>query len=161
MSRSPGRVIFGLWFGLFLPPLTIFALVLAFARHWAIGVLTLGALTSWVVATSRATCCRCWAYGTAGCGLPGLVAPLFGRRKPPGSLSRSRIRLHFALDVGVAAFLHAWYLWLCPAVFPVVVAWTVGAWLLVGRRKQYHGLLHRLKTPAPDGHGRISLPVVR
>jgi hypothetical protein len=159
MYRPSGRLVFGLWFGLFLPPLTTFVLVLAFSRHWALGVLTIAVLATWVAATTRTTCCRCWAYGTARCGLPSLVAPLFGRRKAPGSLSRSRIRLHFAIDLAVAGFLHAWYSWLCPAVLPVLLVWTVGAWLLVGRPKRYHGLLHRLK--APDPRGRISLPVVR
>ncbi len=154
MYRPSGRIVFGLWFGLFLPPMTLGALALAFAYHWAVGVFTLAVLSVWVVETSRTTCSRCWAYGTAGCGLPSLVAPAFGLRKSPGSLTPFRIRVHYAVDLAAALFLNVWYLWLFPVAFPAVFVWTVGAWWLVGRPKRYHGLLHRLRRPAviePEG----------
>src|SRR5262245_2016190 len=125
MLRPSGRLVFGLWFGVFLPPITIGAMVLAFAHHWGVGAFTLIALLAWVVETGRTTCRRCWAYGTAGCGLPSLVAPLFGPRKPAGSLSLFRIRLHLVIDLAGAVFLNVWYLWLCPLLSPAVLLWTI------------------------------------
>jgi hypothetical protein len=161
MFRPLGRWIFGFWFGLFLPPITIGALVLAFTYHWIVGTFTLIVLGAWSVNTTRTTCCRCWAYGTTGCGLPSLAAPLFGPRKSARSLSLFRIRLQFSLDVAVAWFLNLWYLWRCPWLFPVVLLWTLGAWWVVGRPKRYHGLLHRLRQPEHSGRqGAISLPVL-
>jgi hypothetical protein len=161
MHRPTGRVVFGLWFGLFLPPITVGALILAFGRDWAVGALTSIVLLLWVVETARTTCCRCWAYGTAGCGLPSLVAPFLGARKSAQSLTVFRIRLHYFIDLAAALFLNVWYLWLSPLLFPGVVLWTVGAWWVVGRPKRYHGLLHRLRRPRhADRPGRIGLPVI-
>lgn len=161
MFRLSGRLVFGMWFGLFLPPITIGALVLGFTYHWGVGAFTVIVLLAWVVETARTTCCRCWAYGTAGCGLPSLVAPLFGPRKSARSLSLFRIRLHLFIDLAAAGFLNVWYLWLCPLLFPAVLLWTIGAWWIVGYPKRYHGLLHRLKEPEPsDRQGLISLPVI-
>src|SRR5262249_28219418 len=140
MPRPAGRLVFGLWFGLCLPPITIGAFVLAFAYHWSVAAFTLVVLLAWVVETARTTCCRCWAYGTAGCGLPSLVAPLFGPRQSARSVSLFRIRLHFVIDLAAAGFLNVWYLWLCPRLFPVVLLWTMGAWWIVGHPKRYHGL---------------------
>lgn len=159
MPRLSGRVFFGLWFGLALPPITVGALVLTFGYHWALGSATLAILFAWVVVTSRTTCCRCWAYGTAGCGLPSLVAPLFGAKKSAHSISRQRIRLHLLIDWSVAVLLNVWYLWLCPYLSPVVLVWTVGAWMIVVGPKRYHGLVSRLRRPEPVP-GRISLPVL-
>jgi hypothetical protein len=161
MFTTSGRLIFGIWFGLFLPPITIGALVLAFADRWSVGWFTLIVLLAWVVETARTTCCRCWAYGTAGCGLPSLVAPLFGPRKSARSVSLFRIRLHFVIDLAAAGFLNMWYLWLCPLLFPGVLLWTIGAWWIVGRPKRYHGLLHHLRQPRSSGRqDLISLPVI-
>src|SRR5262245_53435912 len=153
------RLAFGVWFGLFLPPITVGAMVLAFGHSLAIGFVTAAFLLAWVVKTGRTTCRRCWAYGSFGCGLPSLVAPVFGSRLPAHSLSRPRILLQHGVDVSGAVFLNLLYQWLFPGMSPLVLLWIAGAWWLVGRRKRFHGLLPQLRL-ADESNRRVSLAVV-
>jgi hypothetical protein len=161
MVRPTGRLVFGIWFGLFVPAITLGAVALAFGFHWSLGVAVGLAFVLWMWVTARTTCSRCWAYGSAGCGLPSLVAPLLARKQSARSLSLFRIRVHHGIDIADAVFLNALYLWLAPALAPFVLLWTVGAWWMVARPKRYHGLLYRLRQPQErGGASRMSLPLV-
>jgi hypothetical protein len=161
MYRPSGRLVFGFWFGLFVPAITLGAVALAFGFHWSLGVAVGLAFLLWIWETARTTCSRCWAYGSAGCGLPSLVAPLLVRKQSAHSQSLFRIRVHHCIDIAGAVLLNALYLWLAPALAPFVLLWTVGAWWMVARPKRYHGLLYRLKQPRhSDRPALISLPVI-
>src|SRR5262249_21367201 len=83
MNHRRGKLLFGVWFGLFLPPITIGAIVLSFATSPYLGIVTVAVLGTWIYETAHTTCCRCWAYGTAGCGMPSLVAPWLSARESP------------------------------------------------------------------------------
>jgi hypothetical protein len=151
---------FGAWFGLCLPPITLGAIALSFAANPYLGTATVLLLALWVWDTARTTCCRCWAYGSAGCGLPSLVAPLLAARKSPTSVSRRRIRFHYYTDVGMAVYLNAIYT-LCPVLLPAVLVWTVGAWWIAMGPKRHHGLLHQLRSDAAGERQLLrSLPVL-
>ena len=156
-----GRQIFGIYFGAFVPLITLGAAVLAFRHSWWLGAVTVALHLAWIVETGRTTCRRCWAYGTTGCGLPSLAAPLFGPRLPAITLTHRRIRIHHAVDIVGAVYLNVWYAWLWPTVWPLVLAWTIGAWWMVSRPKRFHGVLYRLRSEhLAGGTRRVSLAVL-
>lgn len=86
--------LFTWWFGFGLPPLLAGALVIAFTQSTPLGLAACGVFIAWFYETGRTTCSRCAYFGTAKCGLPGLIAPLLTARKPTATLTDARIRSH-------------------------------------------------------------------
>lgn len=140
------RRLFTLWFGVGLPPLVIGALVIAYCETLPLGVATSGVFLAWFYETGRTTCARCAYYGTAKCGLPGLIAPLLTERKSAASLSDERIRSHLHLDLWILVFLNAVYA-LYPPLLAASVIWSIGVWCISLGPKRYHGLVARLRKP--------------
>lgn len=136
--------LFTLWFGIGFPLILAGTLYIAFDRHTLLGVAVLAVLMAWFYETGRTTCSRCAHFGTAKCGLPGLIAPLLTHRRSPATVSRARIRSHFHLDLCILILLNGVYL-LEPWWLPVMVVWSLGAWCISLGPKRYHGLLHRLR----------------
>ena len=144
MSPSRHRL-FTLWFGIGFPLIVAGTLFIAFGRHPLLGAAVLAVLLAWFYETGRTTCSRCAHFGTAHCGLPGLIAPLLTRRRSPSTLSRARVRSHFYLDLWILVFLNGIYC-LEPMLLPAMVVWSLGAWRMALGPKRYHGLLHRLRS---------------
>ena len=145
-----GQRLFTLWFGLGLPPLVIGALAIAFAESGWLGAAASGVLLAWFYETGRTTCARCAYYGTAKCGLPGLIAPLLTAKKSAESLSPERIRSHLQLDLWILVFLNGLYS-LQPGLLPLALIWSIGVWCISLGPKRHHGLLYRLRERPPAG----------
>jgi hypothetical protein len=143
-----GQRLFTLWFGLGFPPVLAGALAIAFAESWQLGTAASGVLLAWLYHTGQTTCARCAYYGTAKCGLPGLLAARLTERKPAESLSLERIRSHRQLDLWVVAFINGIYA-LQPWLLPLSLVWSLGVWCIALGPKRHHGLLHRLRQPLP------------
>jgi hypothetical protein len=159
MALISQRRLFTLWFWMG-APLAIGALVIAFATCLYFGLLTSVLAAVWFWDMGETTCSRCASYGTTGCGIQGKLIPLFWKRKAMASVSVRRIRLHFYFDIFMMLCVNATYL-LYPPLLPVVLLWSAGAWWISFGPKRYHGLLFRLKVPAPEGRSTLlSLPVV-
>lgn len=143
--------LFTLWFGFGLPPLVAGALGIAFAQSVPLGLAISGVFIAWFYETGRTTCSRCAYYGTAKCGLPGLIAPLLTERKPAATLTDARIRSHLYLDLWILVFLNGIYA-LQPWLLPASLVWAIGVWRIALGPKRHHGLLVRLrKARAPVG----------
>lgn len=160
MSATTRQKLFTWWFGLGYPLLAAGALLISFWASHYVGALTVLVLLIHIFVSFRTTCRRCPFYGTAKCGLPGMVIPWIFAKRPATELSTARIRGHFLFDMvclfcltGVFCFQH----WL----LPLAVVWLLGAWFISFGPNRYHGLLHRLpKSTAPHASSRISLPLV-
>lgn len=152
--------LFTLWFGLGLPPLVIGALAIAFAESWWLGAAASGIFLAWFYETGRTTCARCAYYGTAKCGLPGLIAPLLTRKKSAESLPAERIRSHMNLDLWILVFLNGLYA-LQPWWLPLPLVWSIGVWCISLGPKRHHGLLHKLRErPAARVAALRGIPIV-
>jgi hypothetical protein len=160
MSATTRQRLFTWWFGLGYPLLAVGALIISFWTNLYCGTLTVFVLLIHIFVSFRTTCRRCPFYGTAKCGLPGLVTPWIFAKQPATELSTARIRGHFIFDLGCLFYLTGVFClqhWL----LPLAVVWLVGAWLISFGPKRYHGLLHRLpRPPVPRVTQRTSLPVV-
>lgn len=160
IRASFGQRLFTLWFGLGLPPLVIGALAIAFAESGWLGAAASGVLLAWFYETGRTTCARCAYYGTAKCGLPGLIAPLLTEKKPAASLPPERIRSHLYLDLSILVFLNGLYA-VQPWLLPASLIWSMGVWCISLGPKRHHGLLYRLRErPSPGGATLQRIPIV-
>lgn len=146
MKRVSGQKLFTYWFGFGLPLILIGALLIAFAYSPYLGGAVLLTLGAWLFDTGRTTCSRCAYYGTAKCGLPGLIAPLLTEKKPANLISQARVRSHLRVDLWILALFNAIYS-LEPALLPVALLWSAGVWRISLGPKRYHGLLFRLRIP--------------
>ncbi|MCI4429656.1 MAG: hypothetical protein JHC40_10875 [Burkholderiales bacterium] len=154
------RRLFTLWFGWGLPPVLAGALVIAFADSWPLGVAASSVFLAWFYETGRTTCSRCAYYGTAKCGLPGLIAPLLTQKKPAESLSPDRIRSHLYLDLWMLIFFTGLYV-LQPWALPVPLIWSIGVWCISLGPKRHHGLLVRLREPTGAARGAAATDSAR
>jgi hypothetical protein len=145
------------WLALLWVPLGI---VVAFRTQLWFGVGTVVLLAVWFWDMGATTCSRCGSYGTGRCGVQSWIVPLLWRRKPLGSVSLFRVRLHHAFDWLVLA---TGFVTLCfiPVVLPFYGLWLALGWWVVYRSKQFHGLLPLLKGPDVSSDRRLlSLPVL-
>jgi hypothetical protein len=160
MSATTRQRLFTWGFGVGYPLLGAGALIISFWISLYLGALTVLVLLMHIFVSFRTTCRRCPFYGTAKCGLPGLVIPWIFAKRPATELSTTRIRGHFIFDLVCLLYLTGVFClqhWLLP---PAVV-WLLGAWVISFGPKRYHGLLHRLpKSTAPHQSARISIPLV-
>ena len=156
-----GQSWFTLWFGLGLPPLLFGALGIAFAEAWWLGAAASGVFAAWFYESGRTTCSRCAYYGTAKCGLPGLIAPLLTPKQSPASLSPERIRSHRILDLWVLVLLNGLYS-LEPWWLAAPLIWSIGVWRISLGPKRHHGLLYRLRErPLADAGALRSITIMR
>ena len=157
-----GQKLFTYWFGFGLPLILIGALLIVFANSPYLGGAVLLTLLAWFYDTGRTTCSRCAYYGTAKCGLPGLIAPLLTEKKPANLISQARVRSHLRVDLWILALLNGIYS-LEPALLPVTLLWSAGVWRISLGPKRYHGLLYRLRKPetaAPESGIRVPIRFV-
>ena len=156
--------LFTLWFGLGLPPLLLGALAIAFAEAWWLGAAAASVFLAWFYESGRTTCSRCAYFGTAKCGLPGLIAPLLTQKKSPASLSPERIRSHLHLDLWILVFLNGLYA-LQPWWLAAPLIWSIGVWCISLGPKRHHGLLVQLRErPSAKGgkfRGIAIVPIER
>lgn len=155
------RRFFTLWVGLGVPPFFFGAAWLGFRGGVPFGLVNLLIMTAWAVTTARTTCRRCSFYGTAKCGLPGLVVPLFLSRLPAASMPLARLRSHYLVDLAMVLYINLVYLAFCPPLLVAVAVGSLVTWWTVFRPKRFHGLLPRLARPRVGPRdGRVSLPVI-
>ncbi len=110
-------------------------------------------MAAWVVETARTTCRRYPFYGTAKCGLPGLVVH---------ALPVRRLQTHYRIDLLMVLCVNLLYLSLCLPLSPFVMVGSLVTWWTVFRPRKFHGLLFRLnKPPVRSSEGSISLPVMK
>lgn len=139
------RRFFTLWFGLGIPPFLIGTTVVAFLQGWIFGTVTALITVAWVGDTFLTTCRRCPFYGTAKCGIPSLIVPLFLRKQSPFGISLLRVRFHYYADIAMILYVNFVY-WHIPQLFPVVAVCSLIGWLVVFRPRRFHGLLFRLSS---------------
>ena len=87
MSTATRQKLFTLWFGFGYPLLAAGALGISFWTSLYLGALTVLFVLSHIFVSFRTTCRRCPFYGTARCGLPGMVVPWFFAKRPAKELS--------------------------------------------------------------------------
>jgi hypothetical protein len=133
--------------GVVYPCIALGAMYISFRTHPLIGVLTALVLATWAINSFATTCRRCQFYGTSKCGLPGLVVPYFFEKRSVGSLAHWRIWANYYADLALMLYLNAIYL-VHPMLAPFVGCATVVVWLVIYRRKRFHGLMHRLRPVA-------------
>ena len=121
------------------------AVYLSFRAHPLLGIMTALVLASWALNSFATTCRRCAFYGTSKCGLPGLVIPYFFEKRSASSLPRWRIWANYYTDIGLMVYLNAIYL-LQPMLSPIVICATGIVWMVIYRKKRFHGLMHLIKT---------------
>ena len=141
------RQFFTFWFGLGIPPFLIGTVFVAFWSSFVFGVVTFAVTVVWLVDTVVTTCRRCPYYGSAKCGVPSLVTPLMFAKASPIDISIRRIKMHYYADLGMICYVNFVY-WHLPTVFPIVFVCSFVGWLVVFRRKKFHGLLFRLDSAA-------------
>lgn len=144
MNITPYRL-FYFFCGVVYPCIAFGAVYLSFRLHPLFGLLTLLVLAIWAINSFATTCCRCQFYGTSKCGLPGLVIPYFFEKRSAASLPLWRIWANYYSDLALMLYLNAIYLFY-PMLWPLVGCATGIVWLVIYRRKRFHGLMHRLKT---------------
>ncbi len=87
MSTATRQKLFTLWFGFGYPLLAAGALGISFWTSLYLGALTVLFVLSHIFVSFRTPCRRCPFYGTARCGLPGMVVPWFFAKRPAKELS--------------------------------------------------------------------------
>jgi hypothetical protein len=160
MAFMASRRLFTWWHWLAVP-LLIGAFVIAFATNLYLGLVWSAFFAVWFWDSGETTCSRCSSYGTLGCGVQGKIIPWFWKKKTMASASPARIRLHFYFDIVLFLAGNAIYC-LEPMWLPIMLTWTIGAWLISFGPKRFHGLLFRLKTEQPSAKTTLlaSLPMV-
>jgi hypothetical protein len=158
MALRASRRLFTVWHW-FAVPLLLGAFVIAFVTNAYIGLLWSILFAVWFWDSGETTCSRCSSYGSLNCGVQGKIIPLFWKRRSPASASRRRIRFHYYLDLLMIAAMNAVYC-LEPIFLPIVLIWTLGAWLISLGPKRFHGLLFRLRESESTESMRISLTIV-
>jgi hypothetical protein len=113
------------------------------------GIVATVVVGAWLFETFATVCRRCAFYGTAKCGLPGMVAPLLFARRSAHDISRRRIAVHRGLDLAMVALVNAIYLLAFPALWPVIAACSIVGYVFVLRPKRFHGLSFRLRATTP------------
>lgn len=144
MKFTPYRL-FYFFCGVAYPCIALGAIYLSFRMHPLLGVLTATVLAAWAINSFATTCRRCQFYGTSKCGLPGLVVPYFFEKRSVGSLPHWRIWANYYADLALMVYLNAIYL-VRPMIAPLVGCATIVVWLVIYRRKRFHGLMHRLRA---------------
>jgi hypothetical protein len=127
------------------PCIALGAVYLSFRAHPLFGIATALVLAIWALNSFATTCRRCSFYGTSKCGLPGLVIPYFFEKRSVGSLPRWRIWANYYGDLALMLYLNAIYL-LQPRLSPLVVCATGIVWIVIYRRKRFHGLMHLIRV---------------
>jgi hypothetical protein len=127
------------------PCIALGAVYLSFRAHPLFGIITALVLASWALNSFATTCRRCAFYGTSKCGLPGLVIPYFFEKRSAASLSHWRIWANYYSDIGLMVYLNAIYL-LQPVLSPIVICATAIVWMVIYRKKRFHGLMHLIKA---------------
>jgi hypothetical protein len=127
------------------PCIALGAVFLSFRTHPLFGITTAIILASWAFNSFSTTCRRCAFYGTSKCGLPGLAIPYFFKKRSVASLPRWRIWANYYIDIGLMVYLNAIYL-LHPVFSPIVLFATGVVWMVIYRKKRFHGLMHLLKA---------------
>jgi hypothetical protein len=141
---TPYRL-FYIFCGVVYPCIALGAVYLSSRAHPLFGVLTAFLLSGWAVNSFATTCRRCQFYGTSSCGLPGLVVPYFFAKRSVDGLAHWRIWANYYADLALMLYLNAVYL-LYPMIAPLVLGATLIVWLVIYRRKRFHGLMHRIRT---------------
>ena len=153
------RRFFTLWFGIGIPPFLIGTAVVAFLRGPLFGVVTSLIIVFWTLETVLTTCRRCPYYGSTKCGIPSMATPLVLKKLPAESISRRRVRVHYYIDLAMILYVNVVY-WQVPVLSPVVAFCSVVGWLVVFRRKKFHGLLFRLDSRDGQQASAISIAAV-
>lgn len=142
------RKLFSIWFGLGAPLYFLSLSVFLYFVHPSLAAVTLVAYIWRVYDSFKKTCSRCQFYGTGRCGLPSLLVPIFFQKKK-SSLSQSKIKLHYFVDLSFMALAGLGYFVLAlsqnQGAYLLFLVWPIGAWLVSFKKKRFHGLLHELK----------------
>ena len=149
MNFFKSRKFFTIWFGIGIPPFLLGTIYLSFliSMHW--GITTSVIVTLWVYETFSVTCRRCQFYGSSKCGLPSMIVPHLFEKESPFSITVTRVKLHYYLDlvmIGYVNFIYAHF----PLIFPVVAIGSFIGWFTVFKSKRFHGLLWRLNGTQKD-----------
>jgi len=75
---------------------------------------------------------------------PGLVVPYLFKKRSTAGLPLWRIWANYYSDMALMAYINITYIFQ-PAFLPFTLGATVLVWLVVYRRKRFHGLMHLLK----------------
>jgi hypothetical protein len=157
--RSSFRItsyrLFYFFCGLIYPCIAFGAVYLSYRTHVWFGALTALILIAWVYHSFATTCRRCQFYGTAKCGIPGLVVPYFFAKRPVVGLPHWRIWANYYADLGLMVYFNAIYLFHPPLGLLVGCA-TFIVWRVIYRPKRFHGLMHvirdrPMRSQTPDG----------
>jgi len=160
MSKVVVSRLFSAWFGWGLPLFLGGAVIIGFITNLWLGLGLVAALLGWIYSLGSTTCRGCASFGTARCGLPGLVVPLVWSKSSPASVPVWRVRLQYGIDVVMLFLLNAVYL-LCLPLLPLALFWSAVTWWLVIRPKRFHGQYHRLQDQrAAESSSLVSLPVL-
>ncbi len=127
------------------PCIALGAVYLSFRAYAIFGVITAFVLAGWALNSFATTCRRCAFYATSKCGLPGLVIPYFFEKRSASSLPHWRIWANYYSDIGLMVYLNAIYL-LQPMLSPIVIGATGIVWMVIYRKKRFHGLMHLIKA---------------
>lgn len=152
------RRFFTWYFGLGIPPALFGSVGVAYRLGIGAGILVTVVVGAWLFETFTTVCRRCAFYGTARCGLPGMVAPLLFGRRSAHDISRRRIAVHRALDLAMVALVNAIYLLAFPALWPVIAVCSIVGYVFVLRPKRFHGLSFRLRATAPPRSAADAAP---
>ncbi|NMR28081.1 hypothetical protein HH219_21630 [Pseudoalteromonas sp. NEC-BIFX-2020_015] len=144
MNIIKSRRFFSLWFGIGIPPFLIGTIYFSFLISFLHGMVSASIVVLWVFETFSTTCRRCQFYGTMKCGLPSMIVPMIYEKKSPLSLSVSRVKIHYFLDVAMIVYVNFIYAHF-PFLFPFVLIGSIVGWMIVFKNKRFHGLLWRLK----------------
>jgi hypothetical protein len=144
MVLSPYRL-FYFFCAVVYPCVAFGAVYLSFRANPLFGISTALVLAIWALNSFATTCRRCSFYGTSKCGLPGLVIPYFFEKRSVGSLPRWRIWANYYGDIALMLYLNAIYL-LQPMLSLLVIFATGIVWIVIYRRKRFHGLMHLIRA---------------
>ena len=143
MGVSAYRIFYA-FCALLFPIIASGAVFITYRVHPLFGALTIVLLIAWVWHSFSTTCSRCHFYGTSKCGVPGLVVPYFFKKRSTAGLPLWRIWANYYSDMALMAYINITYIFQ-PAFLPFTLGATVLVWLVVYRRKRFHGLMHLLK----------------
>lgn len=142
------RKFFTTWFGFGIPPFLFGTVYLGYLISLTWGLITTAIIAFWVYQNFRTTCRRCQYYGTTKCGLPGMIVPYLYKKESPYSISLKRIKIHYYFDIAMLLYVNFIFAHF-PLIYPLVGVGSIVGYLIVFRRKRFHGLLWRFKEESP------------
>ena len=143
MKNKPYKIFF-IFCGVLYPVIVIGAILISFRYSMWLGILTSCILIYWVSYSFSTTCCRCQYYGSSKCGVPGIIVPYLFKKKSISNLPHWRIWINYSNDIFLMVYLNCIYA-LVPLLFPFVFSATLIVYIVVYRKKKFHGLMHVLR----------------